>query len=572
MSEEKKHIIDKEAVRAAGEELEHWRREREAFHLRVKDEENWYRGRVYPQKHVSAEGEVFAPSSGWLFNALMQKHADLMENIPTAVCLPRERGDEADAEALSKILPVILERNDFGDTYSENMWYKLKHGVCAWGVFFNTALENGAGDIDIRPVDMMKLYWQPGVGDIQNSSAVYVVERRSEQELRAAYPHYDGAGVPTYLSGFGGESGEVTVVDWYYKKTDESGRTVLHYCKFAGDTVLFATENEAGYEDGWYEHGLYPFVLDVLYPIKDTGLGFGVIALGRDAQAYVDRMDRNLLEYMDWATRVRYFCKRNTGIDESSFSDITNRIVEVEGDLGEERLRQITVEALDPIWRQLKEDKIYELKETTANRDVLQGSTSNGVTAASAIAALQEAGNKSMRDIVYTSHRAFVRVVRLILECIRQFYNESRCFRILGSEGYRYLYWSNAGMKEHATGKLPDGTVLSKRPIFDIDVRAEKQDPYTRYSYNETLKELYNMGVFHPDNAAEAKILLDAMEFPGVRRIREDVGKMMRERTSAEAESENPRSGQGQSKGGNVPNAEELMRKLQTEAAAEVLI
>ena len=42
------------------------------------------------------------------------------------------------------------------------------------------------------------------------------------------------------------------------------------------------------------------------------------------------------------------------------------------------------------------EMKIDELKETSSNRDVSQGSSSGGVTAAAAIAALQEAGNKTV--------------------------------------------------------------------------------------------------------------------------------------------------------------------------------
>lgn len=537
-SMENMNVIDKAAVRAAMEELTAWRRDREPFNARTRDEENWYRMRVAPHNHRNSEGEDIAPTSAWLFNALMQKHADLMENIPSAVCLPREPGDEEDAAALSAILPVILERGDFSDAYSENMWYKLKHGVCAWGVFFNTALENGLGDIDVRPVDLMKLYWQPGVSDIQDSASVYVVERREAAELAREYPQFKRTGEGTDLSlfAYGGlGSDDVLVVDWYYKKRTPSGRTVLHYCKFTGETVLFSSENEPGYEAGFYEHGQYPFVLDVLYPIAHTCLGFGVIAVGRDPQGYIDRMDRNLMEYMDWATRVRYFCKANTGVDEAQFTDLGCRIVSVEGDLGEERLRQITVEKLDPIWLELKNAKVRELKETTANRDVVQGSADSGVRAAAAIAALQEAGNKSMRDIVSASHRAFVRVVRLVVECVRQFYDESRCFRILGEDGSRYLDWSNENIKERVTGTLPDGTPLSRRPIFDIDVRSERQDPYTRYSYNETLKELYQMGVFDPENAAAAKILLDGMDFPGVDRIRQKIERYLREGKEATA-------------------------------------
>ena len=529
----KHKIIDTPQVRGAMEELLRWQKSNCDFFARVEDEENFYRMRVAPRAHQNSDGERFAPTSAWLLNTVLQKHADLMEHMPTAACLAREPGDEQDAKALSEILPVILERCQFEETYSDNMWFKLKHGVCAYGVFWNNELENGLGDIDVRRVDMRNLYFQPGVRDIQRSRSVYYVERMSAAELRLRYPHFDGVGSVSDLPGMpladeGGEE-QVLVVDWYYKKRTPEGRVLLHYCKFAGDTVLFATENEKGYENGWYEHGEYPFVLDVLYPIEGENVGFGIIALARDPQIYIDRMDRNLLEYMDWATRVRFFCKKNTGVSEQEFSDLSRRIVEVEGDPDEERLRQIRVESLDPFWLNLKTAKINEMKETTANRDLLQGTPDGGVTAAAAIAALQEAGNKTVRDIVAASYRAFVRTVRLVLECVRQFYSETRCFRILGENGdYRYLDWSNAGIAERVTGALSDGTPVCRRPVFDIDVRAERKDPYTRLSHNETMKDLYNMGVFDPKNAAAAGILLSGMDFSGVGRVREQVAALAR--------------------------------------------
>ena len=525
----KKKIMDAARVRAAMEELEKWQHASAAFRARVEDEEKFYRLRVQPKAHVSSEGEVFAPTSAWLLNTVLQKHADMMESMPAAICLAREPGDVEDAGALSAILPVILERSHFEDTYSDNMWHKLKHGVCAFGVFWNGELENGLGDIDVRRVEMKNLYWQPGVRDIQRSRAVYYAERMDAAALRARFPHLDMESVRKGVGSVCEEDGEeqVTVVDWYYKKRTPEGRTVLHYCKFAGECVLFATENEEGYENGWYEHGEYPFVLDVLYPIEGECTGFGIIALARDPQVYIDRMDRNLLEYMDWATRVRFFCKKSTGVDEHAFTDLSRRIVEVEGDPDEERLRQIRVDDLDSFWLNLKTAKINELKETTANRDLLQGTPDGGVTAAAAIAALQEAGNKTIRDMVAASYRAFVRTVRLVIECVRQFYSEARCFRILGENGnYRYMTWSNANIAERVVGALSDGTPVTRRPVFDIDVRAEKKDPYTRLSHNETMKELYRMGVFDPANAAQAAILLSSMDFSGVGRVREQVAQL----------------------------------------------
>ncbi len=502
-------------VRHATELLTAYRHGRAEVERRLCEEKKWFRGRMTPKAHRNSEEECFSPSSAWLLNAVLQKHADLMDYIPTAVCLAREPGDEADAKALSEIIPVILERSGFAECYSRNMWTKLKHGFCIYGVFWNGELQNGLGDIDVRRVDPMQLYIEPGVRNLQSSRAVFYTEEAEKSAVLAKFPHCDRE----RLGEIEGSDGRVLVVDWYYKKRLPGGRTVLHYCKFSGDAVLFATENDPRFARGWYEHGEYPFVMDVMYPMEESCTGFGLISMAKDPQTYIDRMDRNLMEYMDWATRVRYFCKKNTGVNENDFTDVTRRVVEVEGDLGEERLRQITVEPLDSMWLELKKAKVDELKETTFNRNLLQGGSESGVTAAAAIAALQEAASKCVRDVVSTSYRAFVRLVQLVIECVRQFYDGERYFRVMGEEGYRYVSFSGVRIRERSLGVSSAGLPLSRVPVFDIDVRAEKQDSFTRVSSNDNLKELYRMGVFDPANREAALILLDCMDFPGVKKL-----------------------------------------------------
>ena len=75
-----------------------------------------------------------------------------------------------------------------------------------------------------------------------------------------------------------------------------------------------------------------------------------------------------------------------------------------------------------------KTNKIDELKETSGNSDFSQGSTQSGVTAASAIAALQEAGSKLSRDMIRSYYEGFEEETYLVIELIRQFYTEPRSF------------------------------------------------------------------------------------------------------------------------------------------------
>lgn len=534
-NEQKENIITKRDILAAGEILREYKNAKTSLEQRIIEEEQWWKLRhweVLRRKNKAASN--YEPTSAWLFNALINKHADAMDNFPEPVCLPREQKDNEDAHMLSSILPVILNHNEFEQTYSDNMWYKLKHGVCAYGVFWNNGKENGFGDIDIKKIDILNVFWQPGITDIQNSSNLFIVNLADKASVSEAYPHVKNEHLTEgekiielgdYIYDDGVDTTDkLLVVDWYYKK-QQNGKTVLHFCKFVGDILLYASENDPSMTDGWYEHGLYPIVFDVMYPVEGTPFGFGVISVTKEPQTYIDKMDRNIIENMDWATRVRYFGKKSMGINEKDFLDLDKQIVEVEGDISDERLRPITVSVLPDVYLTVKQQKIEELKETSANRDFSQGSVTGGVTAASAIASLQEAGNKTSRDMIASANRAFVKTVSLVIELIRQFYTENRCFRITGEVkgGFEFINYSNATIREKVIGYDLDGAPLYRRPIFDIDVKARKRNPFSRLSQNELAKELYAMGVFDEGNEKKALALLDIMDFDGIEKVKDNL-------------------------------------------------
>ncbi len=515
-------------VMESAERLRAYKAGKQALDGRISDEMNWWYGR-YGKEGKADAGKS---TSSWLFNSVAHKHADLCDNYPVCRVLPREAGDEQEADMLSLVLPVITERCQFEKLYSDNAWSKLKHGMAGYGVFWNPALENGFGDVDIRRVDIANLFWEPGISDLQESPHLYLVSLEDSDKLIAAYPllaeekawqRANGA-VPdlggSYLGG-GSAEGKIAVVDWYYKVTNPRGRTVLHYAKFVGETLLYASENDPLYaERGWYDHGKYPFVLDIFYPREGALDGYGMIAVGKNAQDYVDELDGRLLEYANWASRVRYWAKRSLGVNEQDFLDKDRHIIEVEGDIDEEKLRQITLSPMDSALSELRLMKIDELKETTGTKDVSLGSSSGGVTAAAAITALQEAGEKGSRDCLAGTYRAFVEIMGQVIELIRQFYDSARTFRITGEGKHTYLSYSNRGIAERENGRDSEGEVSYYRPVFDIDVKAEKQSPHSRAERNALMLSLYESGMLDEGRETAALRALEGMEFEGVSALR----------------------------------------------------
>lgn len=526
--------IGQEEVRKAAEILKKYKDGKANLERRVIDDELWWELRHWEAVGGSGRASRIAKNtpkatSAWLFNAITNKHADAMDNYPEPVVLPREADDEQSAKMLTSVLPVVLEQNDFEQTYSDNWWEKLKHGTAVYGVFWNKNKENGLGDIDIRALDLLKLFWEPGITDIQQSKNLFIVELVDEKVLEERYPQYKGhlSGVTVDVSKYIYDdnvdtTGKSVVVDWYYKVKSVFGKTVLHYAKFVGDTLLFASENEPQWrETGWYDHGLYPVVFDVMYPEKGTPAGFGMVAICKDPQIYIDDLSSRVLKSAMMQTTPRWFISEGTAVNDGQLLDWNESLVRVAGPLDENRLRQFSVDSLDGNVLAVLQMKIEEMKETASNRDVNSGG-GGAVTAAAAVAALQEAGNKGSRDIIAGSYRAQTKISTMCIELMRQFYDEGRAFRIIGADGaYQFVSVSNAEIRDQEIGMDTRGNMMYRRPVFDLKIKAQKRNPFSRAEQNERAKELYGLGFFSPDRAQEALGALEMMDFEGIDKVKE---------------------------------------------------
>lgn len=482
-------------------------------------------------KEVTSTPPEPKPSSAWLFNTIQNKHADAMDNYPEPVVLPRERSDEQSAKTLSQILPVVQEYNHFEQVYSDNWWEKLKHGTAVYGIFWDPQKDNGLGDIEIRDIDLLKLFWEPGITDIQKSRNLFIVDLVDNDLLDSEYPQLKGkqkgkvVDVKEYIYDDNVDTSDKSVVvDWYYKVKTPDGRTALHYIKFVGSTLLYASENDPEYrERGFYDHGMYPVVLDVMYPEKGTPIGFGYVAICKDPQLYIDKLSANILENAMMATKKRFFVSDTTAINEQEFLDWNRPLVHVNGPLDDGRIQEIVTQPLSDIYVTVAQMKIEEMKDTAANRDVNSGGTTN-VTAAAAIAALQEAGNKASRDMIAASYRAYTQINTLCVELMRQFYDLSRSFRITGEGSeYQFIDFDNTGLQDQVTGLDTMGNPMFRRPVFDLKIKAQKKNPFSRMEQNERAKELYAMGFFAPENAQASLIALDMMDFDGIQTVKEKV-------------------------------------------------
>ena len=523
--------IGAEEVTRAEQILQKYKAGKAALDQRLVDNELWFRmGHWKNYQNPMMEGKP-QPSSGWLFNSIANKHADAMDNYPAPNVLPRAPDDEQTARVLSSVLPVVLEQADYEQVYSDTWWRKLKQGTGVKGVFWDPEQRGGVGEITVRPMNLLMLYWEPGVDDIQASPNFFSLSLEDTDQLTERWPQLEGHStsaleVPHYLHDGGLDtSGKSVVVDWYYKKGNAEGRRVLHYCKFCNGVVLYASENDPEYAGrGFYDHGQYPFVFDPLFVEEDSPAGFGYIDVMKECQTAIDRMNHAMDENVLLSSKQRYVLSDAAGVNEEELADFSRDIVHVVGRLGDDSFRPLQTTGLQGNSLSYRNSRIEELKEISGNRDMTQGGTAGGVTAASAIAALQEAGSKLSRDMLKSAYRAFAKECYLIIDLMRQFYDEERIFRIIGETGRsEFVHFSGAALRAQALPGVGGVELGSREPVFDIVVSAEKKSTFSRLSQNETAKECYQLGFFAPRNADAALAALEMMDFEGIEKVRQRV-------------------------------------------------
>ena len=540
--------IGAEELRRANGILKKYKEGKARLEQRIIDNEQFWKLRHWEQMEKEGQGGNSGdpqPASGWLVNCILSKHADAMDCYPAPTVLPREPDDRQEAQRLSRILPVVLKKNQFKRTYSSAWWYKLKSGCAVYGVFWDGTKLGGLGDISVKRMDLLNLFWEPGVTDIQDSAHFFSTELVDNDKLLAEYPQLEGKlgrgnfTLSRYLyDDTVDTSNKSLVVDWYYHTNVES-RKVLQYCKYVGETVLYATENDTVQptqtqlmgaaengrpvmgqapcgpsmaQRGWYDHGKYPFVFDVLFPEEGTPCGYGYIDLCKSPQKQIDLMNQAILKNTLANATPRFFIRSDGAVNENEYADWTRPFVHTNGNLGSDSIAPIRAGSLDSVYVAILNNKIGEMKETAGNRDVANGGTASGVTAGTAIAALQESSGKLSRNMIDDGYEAFADVVTLCIELIRQFYELPRQFRLLGAMGTEeFVSYDHSGLQPRV---MDDGVTVSYRvPEFDLEIGAERESPYRTAEANQLALQLFQMGFFRDDLADQALRCLELMEF-----------------------------------------------------------
>lgn len=483
---------------------------------RLEDNESVYHGdhwsaSPYTTKKLEDDTNAPKPHTPMIHTAIESVKADLAEHEPEIVLKPDAMGSKISARVLEHVANQELSTCGFS-----SQWSDFTHDihVGGWTVFesgFDPDMNSGLGGAFIRNVPNTNFMCDPEVVDIQDGRGCFTFVRRTRDWFAQRFPDVyefmkDDAALPIPNT----ENAKTTPTAnddrmrflqfWVRVYDPNANKYKVHLVQLGGHQILYNSGTDPKYKDiGYYDHGEYPFVVKPLFPEKGSALGFGLVDLYKDMQRYSDKLDQFILKNAFLASQNRLLNTDASGFTDDDLADWSKEVVHGE-QLG--GLTWFDTKPLPGFIVDYVQIMRRNIQDGSGANDQAQGKTGGGVTAKSAIAALQEMATKRSRGTAMVLHDGFKAASRQMLAVIRQHRTMKREIPVV-IDGHEILFEYD---KCKIVPKALDGQPPSKAqyeafvrigekgkelPIeYLVDVKTVRQSEYERMANNELVFEL----------------------------------------------------------------------------------
>ena len=478
--------------------------------------ERIYRGDHWHDVPETDAGEP-RPVTPVIQSTIENVRADLMDQYPQAVITADSPEYAEAAELLSAVIGENHTRMGYAREYAKLTHDLLVGGYMVQEVGFDPNLNGGMGGAFLRQVDPRSIMFDPLCADIGDSRAGFKFAAHPRAWFAQRYPDkerdMDSDSLllkpvrDSLLSVSDGDS--IMLIECWQREYDpETGSFAVHMKKMAGGVLL--EDSRTAKPEGCYRHGQYPFVITSLYPRRGSCLGFGLVDMFENQQLYSDKLDQIVLKNALMASHNKLLVTGASGFDVDDLRDWSKEVHRGEN------LNGVTWFATAPLPGYIL-DYIRAMrngiKEESGANDFSRGMASGGVTAASAIAALQEMSSKRSRMAARSIHDAFEQAVRQEIEIEREFCIFPRSVKTKGGRGA-------------FTGKelVKISDLGNELPLeFIVSVKVQRENRFSVAAHNELMLTMLKAGMITPD------VALEMMNFDGKEQVQSLMAKKLEE-------------------------------------------
>lgn len=420
--------------------------------------------------------------------------ADQMDNMPEALMVPETKDLTGVADDLTDIVRFILNENNYEAVHRRRVEDFFCTGTAVTQIAWDRDMDHGRGNVAVLRWPVEAFLWDPAAESIQDARALFKVSWHPMSWYEQHYPDkreamgsdetiFSDLGVPDSQEGSqpGDESKAMLVEYWYRLYDAQKRRYTINVAYLAGGVLLEKAENV-------YQHGMYPFVVDAFTPIEGLPVGDGMVQELAPMMRYINRYASYIDMNLRMASKGRLLVDRAAGLDKEALLDWETDVIE--GD----RIDASAIQWLQttPFTSMVTGQMLQlqnDIKQDSGQNQFTRGETAGGVTAASAISALQEAGGKMTRMRTNALNSGFREIVEQVMWLISQFYDKKRALYVTGhKDGSEREVDASP---EHLFGKRDKGTLPP--PPYTVQVQVQRRNPLRQQAQNELFMQAYSM-------------------------------------------------------------------------------
>lgn len=447
--------------------------------------------------------------------------ADQMDNMPEALMIPETKEMTEVAEDLTDIVRFVMAKNNYEAIHRRRVEDCFATGTSVTQIAWDDDMDNGHGNVAIFRWPIENFLWDAAADNLQESRAVFKVSWHPKSWFEQYYPDkvedmggdegvYGTLGLPEAQeeTDHGADEERMLLIEYWYRLYDHKKKRHTINVAYLAGSVLLESHKDV------YKHGMYPFVLDVFTPIEGLPVGEGLIQefvpMMRYVNRYADYIDMNLR----MASKGRLLVNRAAGIDKDALLDWETDIIE--GDrIDPSALQWMQTQPFTGAVTQQMLQLQTDIKQDSGQNQFTRGETAGGVTAASAISALQEAGGKITRLRTSVFNHGYRAIVEQVMWLINQFYDNKRVMLVTGrnpTEERREVDASPARLFGTAfKGKLPP-------PPYTVQVQVQRRNPLRQQAQNELFMQAYSMAA-QAGASFPLSVLFELLHVDGKERI-----------------------------------------------------
>lgn len=455
-----------------------------------------YRGEHWKNIPVTSPNEP-RPVTPIIQSTIENVRSELSDYYPQAIIC----ADSPEHSKAAEVLCAVIRENhvacDYETEYAKLIYDLLVGGYMVQETGFDAEMNYGLGGAYIRHVDNRNIMFDPTAVCIDDCRAIFKFTAHNYAWYKMHYPDKVNSMVfdeyalkNTYDDVLRAKhEDECLLIECWIREYDaEAGRYKIHMIKLAGRVKL--EDSREAMPDGLYSHGKYPFTVTTLFTRKGCCLGYGYADMFEQQQILSDKLDQIVLKNALMASHNKLLVSSASGFDVNDLRDWSKEVHRGENINGVKWFATAPLPAYIIEYAHMIRESV---REESGTNDFSRGSTTGGVTAASAISALMEMSNKRSRDIARRIHNSFAEAVRMEIEVERDYSVFARPIAVNSDENVVY---SNALLRDGDNYPLE----------FRVSIKVQKETKFAVLSHNETILKLVELNMITPEIGLEMLI------------------------------------------------------------------